>query len=1270
MKKILLISFLILFAYNVKTLQAQNYNFSDKIKWMGIQKISVDSLNSIERLSFVDAAYYEQEQIPVYFDQIDLKNGKVVGFSWTKRKVEPLDQDEKLLLKRYNINLPDQFDVSFSNSIIRKQHYAHINMVPLRKNPDTGEPEKLIEFSLKLQYEQLPEVKSQRTYADKSIMNTGEWYKIRVGNSGIYELSYSDISSMGFDDPAQVGVYGYGGMVPKKNAESRHDDIPQRPVYLQDNNGNDVFDAGDALLVYLEGPDKHVYEGEGVYKHEIHNYSDHAYYFLSDADGPLFIETLSENLTANRYTSSYDYYKTLEKDSINLIASGRNWFWRHFDYDLSYSFNMGIPSVDNTEQANLYASLAARSKQNSRFKVTINGNSTYSGYIDYVSGSSTDYYAKKTDEQFSINPPQASNTIKIEYMIPNTGSEGWLDYLTMNARALLNMQGSSLRFRDSRTVGAGNITQYTINEVNSNCVVLDITDPVNAHAIEPDQLAGEQMKFTAESEDLCEFVVFDRSASFSTPQIDGSEKLGFVSNQNLHGFSNVDYVIVTNGLFSSYAQQLAEFHQSLHGLNTIVVDQEKIFNEFSSGTPDVAAVRDFMRMLYNKAESVTGMPKYLLLFGDGSYDNKTTTSSNTNYILTYQSTNGIHPTHSFVSDDFFGLLDDNEGTVSGAEGLDVGIGRLPVKSQNEAQAAVDKIFNYANPDSYGSWRNVLCFIGDDEDSGSHQEDASEMGDTIMEHYPVFNARKILLDAYEQISTVQGSRYPDVNQAIDERVNKGALIMNYSGHGNTNSLAHEAVVTMSQINSWNNLNRLPLFLTATCEFSRFDDYEFTSAGEQIFLNPEGGGIGLLTTTRMVYAGANFNLNSEFYRQVFKRDENNDLFALGEIIMHTKNNISDSNNKRNFVLLGDPALKLAIPEYIVETDSVNGVDVSVFTDTAGAASHITVTGHVEDREGNIMTDFNGTLYPYVFDKVMEYTTLGNDDCPPFPYKEQKNVLYSGKASIEDGYFSFEFIVPVDIAYYFDNGKISYYAESDNADAHGYFDELIIGGSSDNIGSDVWGPDIELYMNNTDFVDGGITDEKPDMLAFVYDESGINTVGNGIGHDIVAVLDDNTADAIILNDYYEADLDSYQSGTITYPFRDLDAGMHSLRVKVWDVFNNSAESEISFMVANSSELVIEQLGNYPNPFTDQTCFTFTHNHAGEQLDVEIKIYTMNGGLIKTIYEQVYTSGYTIDPICWQAGNSNGRTVEPGVYVYHVKVRAANGDVVNKFKKMVFVK
>ncbi|MFO7879007.1 MAG: type IX secretion system sortase PorU [Bacteroidales bacterium] len=1268
MRKTTLLVLIMLLAYF--SLNAQSYKFSYNFKWSGIEKIQIDSARFVERMAF-EGAVYDENILPVLSERLEGRDQEVIDFEWETRETAPLTNEEIALIKDKNIELDENFDVRFVSSTSRKMTYNFINLLPLRLNPQSGKPEKLLSFTINITTENIEKQKFSRSYADNSALNEGEWYKIRVEESGMYELSYSMIQSMGFENPGNIGVFGYGGMVPKRNADTRYDDLPERPVYLQDNNNNNSFDAGDALIVYLEGPNEHKYEGDGAYKHVMHNYSDHAYYFLSDQGESLRYENITSDLTANQFTDAFDYNISLEKDSINLIGSGRDFYWRHFDYYLSYTFNMSLPNVISNEPADFYTRLAARSQAESQFKIKLNGATHYSSVLPEISGTYSAAYAYSTDTHLSIPSPQESNTIQIEYLQPQNTSEGWLNYLTINARASLQMDGNFLRFRDSRTMGSGNVTQYTVSGVNSSCIVLDVTDPVNAFAIEPDVISGGQLKFTAGSDQLREYVVFDPNASFSSPQTSGSDKLGFVSNQNLHAFGNVDYVIVTNSLFSAYAEQLAAFHQSLNGLSTIVVDQELIFNEFSSGTPDVAATRDFMKMLYDKADSEEEMPKYLLLFGDGSYDNKTTGSPNSNYILTYQSTNSLRPTNSFVSDDFYGLLDDDEGSVAGPEGLDVGIGRLPVRSHAEAEVVLDKIFSYVNPDSFGAWRNLVAFIADDaEDSMTHELDANETADSVIAHYPVFNIDKIFLDAYEQVSTVQGDRYPEVNQEIDERVEKGALIVNYTGHGNAKTLAHENVVTLSQINSWANADRLPVFVTATCEFSRFDDYEFTSAGEQILLSELGGAVALLTTTRLVYSGDNDRLNKEFYRQIFKRDDNNQLAHLGEVIMHTKNNASQYNNKRNFSLLGDPALQLAVPEHVVQTDSVKGQDLSVNVDTIGAASHVTVYGHLEDRSGNVLNDFNGLVYPKVYDKMMEYSTLGNDQHAPMDFKEQTNILYSGKASVENGYFSFEFIVPVDIAYYYDHGKISYYAASETNDAHGFYEDIVIGGSADTDISDAFGPDIELYMNNTDFVDGGITDENPDMLAFISDESGINTVGNGIGHDIVAVLDDNTSDAIILNDYYEADVDSYQSGSVTYPFSNLSTGMHTLSLKVWDVFNNSAQQEISFMVANSTELVIEQIGNFPNPFSEQTCFTFTHNHANEELDVEIKIYDMQGALVKIINEMVYTTGFTISPICWQGTRDGGGKVEPGIYVYHVRISSPNGDVVNKFEKLVFVK
>ncbi len=1248
---------------------SQTKDVSYQIEWKKNEVIYLDSLNKIERFSFENAIYHQNLVIPHFVEQISLPEKRIQNAEIIPLRIEKFSSDDLKGIHVDSLNtISDDFVLKYSMTSIRKKNFAYLDVLPIRKN-ESGEFECLVEFEIKLNLKDAPKTKFTTVNADQSKLNSGDWYKFRVSKSGVYSISYQDVVSLGFDNPSEIGVFGYGYMVSKSNAEARYDDLPERPVYHKDNNANGTFDAGDYLLVFLEGPNEFNYISSR-YEYEIHNYSDYAYYFLSDESEQKRIQFVDGVGDADYVTSTYDYYAAMEKDSINIMGSGRNLYWRKFSYYLTYNFNFNIPAPVSGENANIMLRFAAKSSVDSRFKLNLNGDVFYTPYISTVSGSYSTVVAKTIEHEI-VASLSASNTLNIEYLPSTSSSEGWLDYITINARANLQIQGNELLFRDAQGIWPGNVTQYIVGNANSSTKILDVTDPVNAFGINPEALEGTNMKFSVETDQLREFVAFNISGIFPSPHYEGSALLGFVENQNLHALPQVDYLIVSYPDFVPYAEQLGAMHESYSGLSYHVVTPEVIYNEFSSGTPDVAAIRDFVKMFYDRAESDSQIPKYLLMFGDGSYDNRAPLGENGNFVPTYESVNSLSPSASFVSDDFFVLLDEGEGSVGGTEGLDMGIGRLPVRTQTEAEVVLNKIFAYISPDSFGSWRNVMCFIGDDaEDYPAHQEQANEMGDTVMVYHPEFNVDKILLDAYQQVSTIQGNRYPEVNQEIDERVNHGALIMNYSGHGNEKTLAHEAVVTLSQINNWSNENKLPLFITATCEFSPYDDYELSSAGELILLNPSGGGIALLTTTRLVYSGNNDRINKEFYRQAFKTDDDNKPYALGEIIMHTKNISSTDINKRNFSLLGDPALRLAIPEYIVKTDTINGNSVEVYEDTLSAASIIRVEGHIEDRSGNVKTDFNGVIYPTVYDKVMEYSTLGNDQNPPMDFLEQKNILYSGQASVTNGHFNFEFIVPIDIAYFYGQGKISYYAKSDTKDAHGYYNGFYIGGSSDTEITDNFGAEIELYMNNTDFIDGGITDENPIMLAKVFDESGINTVGNGIGHDITAMLDDNSLNAIVLNDFYEADLDSYQSGTVRYPFFNLETGMHSLTFKVWDVFNNSSEAEISFLVANSSELVIEQLMNYPNPFSDYTCFTFTHNHPNEEMDVEIKIFNMNGQLIKIIQENVYATGYTVDDICWYSDNGGGGKVEQGIYIYHVQVRTPNGDVVNKFEKMVIVK
>jgi hypothetical protein len=780
---------------------------------------------------------------------------------------------------------------------------------------------------------------------------------------------------------------------------------------------------------------------------------------------------------------------------------------------------------------------------------------------------------------------------------------------------------------------------------------------------------------------LKEYVALNPSGNFPKPDItDTGGELGIVENQDLHSTGSHQMLIVTHPLFQEAADSVAAFHRNKDNLQVVVATTRQVYNEFSSGAPDVSAIRDFAKMIYDRSSGDGDRLKYLLLFGDGSYNNISQDPGNSNFILTYQSESSLNASTSYVSDDFFGFMEDVEGGSETMESysLDLGVGRLPAKTAAEALVLYKKIRNYNTRQNMVDWRNNLLFVGDDEDGSLHMEQANNLADYVKATYPQFVVKKVMLDAYKQESTSTGARYPEVNRIIADNIQKGILIYNYNGHGGERGMAAEQILMREDLIKLNNPNNLPLFMTATCEFSRFDDLtddegkliESTSAGESSLLNETGGSIALLSTTRIVYSDRNYYLNTKFYRVVFSRDQHGHYYRLGDIIRMTKDSTGNQRNKLNFILLGDPALTLALPGYHVMTDSINGRDVVSSTDTLKAFSRVRVSGHIEDTGHNILTNFQGVIYPSVFDKSMTVNTLSNDGEDPFIFETQENLIYKGKASVSNGYFSFEFMVPKDITYSIGKGKMVYYSQDSVTDANGYFSEFNIGGTNPLVTADDNGPEISLYMNDAHFITSGITNASPVIYALISDESGINMVGNGIGHDITGIIDDRVADPIILNDFFETDLDDFTKGTLTYPMTDLEAGWHSLKVKVWDVFNNSAEQTINFNVITGDELLMANVYNYPNPASDVTWFRFEHNKPGEVLEVTITVYSMTGSMVAVLKETVSTSGFTSEPLEWELKDEGGNYLRQGIYPYRVKITDMNGTSTESYRKLVIVR
>ena len=1084
---------------------------------------------------------------------------------------------------------------------------------------------------------------------ENSVLSSDKWYKVSVTNTGVHKLSYKDFQNLNIElndiNINSIKLFGNGGgMLPNLNSQFRYNDLQENAIYVYDFNNNGYFNSNDYILFYAESPNKWSYsESIDLFEYKEHLFSDECYYFITidtDSNGKRILnKPLLTDYT--KVIKSFNDFKVHESNIENLIQSGREWYGERFGIIDNYVFDFSFPNLINSEPIYIKTSVAARSLNSSSF--TVNANSNFISNINIpniVYDYATEYAKKASNTQTYISSSDQIS-IELEFNYSENNAIGWLDYLQLNARRSLAMHNNILNFRDFESLDSLAIGKFEISNANSSTIVWDVTDVLNIKKVNAN-LNGSVLSFIDSLDILREYCAFENS--FLNPNL-----IGMIENQNLHNISlDVNYVIISHPIFLTQANRLSDIHEYYDNLTSVVVTPQQIYNEFSSGMQDVAAIRDFLKMLYDRQNSNL---EYALLFGDGSYDNKDRIINNTNFIPTFQSTNSLSPVNSFVTDDFFALLDDDDGDLIN-DLIDIGIGRFPAKNLNEAINLVDKVETYYSAESLGDWRNSITFIADDgdaKDGNLHMSDADKLANLLDTNNLNVNINKIYLDNYLQESTPGGPRSPDAQEAINRSIDNGTFLVNYSGHGGPLGWTQERILEIDQINNWTNKYKLPLFMTATCKFSCFDNPGKTSAGELVLLNPEGGAIALLTTTRLVYAFPNYKLNENFMN-IFCEKNNGEFPTLGQLFKKTKVLSGSNTNSRNFTLLGDPALRLSYPKYIVSTTNIS--------DTLKALEEVEISGKVTDDDGNLLVDFNGILYPTIYDKEIISLTLGQESCSPMPFRNQNNIIYKGEASVSNGEFSFSFIVPKDIENNYAHGKVSYYASNDNKeDASGHDDSFIIGGLADNVIYDYDGPLVSLYMNTRDFIFGGMTNSDPFLLVDIEDFSGINTVGNGIGHDITAILDNNTSNPFILNDYYKSNLDDYKSGVIEFPFENLEPGPHTITLKIWDVFNNSSESVISFYVTDKENFTISDFLNYPNPFITNTDFYFEHNQSNQNLDVSIEIYSITGQHIKTLKDTFYDSGYRIGPISWNGKNEYGKIVSSGLYIAKLNIELDNG-------------
>ena len=1188
---------------------------------------------------------------------------------------------ENILPQGAQLSDPEKFDVQIGME--RKRPFAVVRIPAYVRGAQPGQINRVSRYTLTVT--EPPQVQNagradRTTDVTTSALASGTWYKIAVSKTGFFKIDYAFLTSMGVNpanvNPANIRIFGNGGvMLSENNAIPRPADLIENAIQVN-GNGDNVFDNGESAVFYAIGPTG--WQKDSVNQRFVHLknlYADSSYYFITFNQGAgLRISGQGSSSAANVSVSSFNYYDVHDTDEVNPAGLGKLWFGEQFYPQLgisqTFSFNLG------TTVSSIYCTVALGSTADvagSSFSVYVNGGSPIGApSFSVATPSGSDNLMALAGGSWNAACNSQVANIGLTFNPIDLTAIGYLDYIEINARRNLIMTADQMSFRDWQSVGSGNIAGYQLQGANGNTRVWDVTNP-QLPVLMNGSLSGTTYSFSQDAAMLHEFAAMNSNNLF-TPKY-----VGTVANQNLHGSAQVNGIIITNPEFLDQANQVADYHRQHDNITVIVATTDQVYNEFSSGGQDISAIRDFARMFYKRAGSdSTKMPKYLLLFGGASYDYKNRLPDNSNFVPVFESAESTNDLDAFSCDDFFGFLDDSENIEDNSRinALDVGVGRLPARSVADAASMVTKILNYASPSTLGPWRIASTFVADNNDgAGAHMDVAEAMAAAVTaDSKNLYNEQKVYIDAIPVISTPAGTRCPNANAAIDNSVFQGTFLINYNGHGNPQVWASERILTQDDYNNWNNVNSLPFMVTATCDFGQFDHPQFVSSAENLVIRSGGGVIVVLTTTEAVYSFYNQELNQQFLDAQFNRRADGTWNTFGDASRIGKNvTYSESHdagelaNFRKFSLLGDPMLTPDFPQYNVQIDSAVDAVTMQHADTINALGAYVVNGSVRDNNGQLLTGFNGLLSVSFFDKPRSITTISGTN---ETFKLQDNLVYKGRVTVTNGIFSFTFISPKDISYFYGAGKISTYCSNGVTDAAGADSGLQVGGFSQHPQYNSNPPVVKAYINDSLFLNGGITGSNTSLFVSLYDQTGINVTGNNVGHDLTAVLDGSIETPYILNDYYETAPNTYQWGSITFPINGLANGRHSITVKAWDVNDNVGEGTVDFIVVDSQVVAIQNLMNYPNPFTNTTHFVFEHNHPYEQLNVKIEIYNTSGELVKKINEDFTASDSRSNDITWDGTSDNGARLSSGVYVYRLNITSQDGFKSSAYQKLVIVR
>ena len=1229
----------------IKITAQTNTAISAELKWKGIERWHANDSIFRDVLTFEDAQHLGDDNLPFYLYseaaedsfsyQADLKNPVYI----------PLDALELKFLDGIFLTEQAQIETSVSNT--RGNKTFHASVFPFVRQGN--EFLKLKSFDLII--EKTPQTKrhtrasSIHTYADKSILSQGRFVKVRITESGVYKLTYSDLRSKGIN-PSNVRMFGYGGAVLNEDfSQAKHDDLPEIAVY----------DTGDAILFYAQGINKWSYNSSSsLFTHRINPYSVYGYYFVtSDNIGEKKrIQQKNEidiptSATVNDVTEFTDY-RVHEKELNYILKSGREMYGEKFSSGSSINLPFSFPNILKTASLRIRIEVVQSSASSSSFLLKLD-NLQRNINITTQSTLATHTFTPSSDDlNFTLSYSSNSNT--------NTG---YLNYLEINAQRELKMVNSAMLFHNKENLSADSYNRYLLETNNANIQIWDINDQINVQQIPATRENG-KLVFTDAALTAKSYFAIDPT---STAGISSATLLDEVANQNIHGMDAVDMLIITHPLFVKPAERLAEAHYEINGFKVGVVTTEQVYNEFSSGTPDATAYRWATKMFYDRPQNDNDKIRYLLLFGKGSFDNRGLfPTTGRNLVITYQSSNSLSHENTYSTDDYFGLLDDTEGTrLESSDKIDIGIGRFPVATEEDAYGVVNKTISYMRNENNGGWKNQLCFLGDDGDNNQHMTDVNRIADAIHQSHPSYNVNKILWDAYQQEVNASGESYPTAKNRFQNLLRSGLLFVAYMGHANASGWSNENVFTYNDANALRNKN-LPLFSAGTCEFSYYDK-ELVSAGEELMRNPQGGGIGCFSATRVVYPNPNYILLKHFCDSLFNlKDERH--MSIGDVVMKAKNataNSNSNNNKLKYIYFGDPAVKIRLPnQYEILAKEINGASITG-NDTLRAMSVNTVKGIIANENGETNPEFNGTLQVIVQDKKETLLTLANDaGSTPMQYTDYPNTIFRGTTTVKNGEFEFTFMMPKDIKYNYGTGRMVFNAWSDDnqQEAQGHCKQFVVGGDSEHVENVTTGPSVNMYLNHPGFISGGKVNNTPIFTAHVSDQYGINISSPMPGHDIMLLIGNKS---YVLNDYYEARQDTYKSGIVNYQLPELAEGHYTLMFRVWNLYNVSTAEYLNFEVVKNLSPEIFSVNCYPNPAITETNIVVNHDRDNEIISMTVDIFDLSG---RKIWSRTQENSNVIN---WNLVKDSGEKVSSGMYIYRVSIKDGNKITSAKANKII---